>query len=80
MTRIRSSRPWSFAAGLIAAVALLSSTGCGFCVTDFTCGAGCCVGFQCREPKDCPLMLAPAKPKNIAPAQPEQIQPEPARP
>ncbi len=67
MRRTRQINAVPILAGLLAAVVLLTSAGCGFCLFDFTCGPGCCVDFRCREVKDCPLMVVPIKSKNPPP-------------
>lgn len=63
MSHTRRDRARLFVAGIIAAVSLFATAGCGFCVVAFTCPEGnCCREFRCYEPKDCPAMLA--KPAN----------------
>ena len=87
MSLIQTSRTLSIAAGLLAAALLLSSAGCGFCLVQPNCGIGCCVDFQCRQPEDCPLQIAPLKMKSgdaqsghAAQAEVEQTPPNPDGP
>ncbi len=79
MLRTRQTPVVPIVACLLAALVLLTSTGCGFCLFQFNCGTGCCVDFRCRVPEDCPLMIVPTKSKNPPPrtdtATPDAAQP-----
>lgn len=76
MIAIRRARSTSIVACLLAAVALVGSAGCGFCVVEFTCPEGnCCREFRCYEVKDCPAMLAKTSNPNAL-AQAEQCDEE----
>jgi len=58
MVGIQRIRSFSLVVCFVAAVALVGTAGCGFCVVEFTCPEGnCCREFRCYEPKDCPAVL-----------------------